>query len=143
MRGRGYRRKTLTLRATLGYVGRMVAFRIYRRWHRSQSWVVCNRYFYDNLAHFELDTPGARRYAAMLNRWMPKPDLAILLLASPATIAERRPLYAAEYLDNVRRAYDHIAVKFPELVVLNSDQGQGALEALERVVRELAGGNRG
>lgn len=135
IRGRGYRRKTLTLAATVGYLGRMAAFRLYRRRHRSSSWVICNRYFYDNLAHFELDTRWARRYVALLRQCMPKPDLAILLVASPGTIAERRPQYTAEYLDRVGHAYREMRAVFPELVVLNSDHGHGALESLERLVR--------
>jgi len=136
-RGRGYRRKTLTLAATIGYLWRMAAFRVYRRRQTSSPCVICNRYFYDNLAHFELNTPRARRYISLLCRWMPKPDLAILLVASPTTIAERRPQYTAEYLDNVGRAYRDIAAMFPELVVLNTDHGQGALESLEQLVRGL------
>jgi len=134
-RGRGYRRKPLTLGITAGYLGRMAAFRVYRHWRQRDGWTICNRYFYDNLAHFELEAPRARKYLAVLRRFMPRPDLAILFVASPAVIAERRPQYSAEYLEQVGDAYKSLIKRFPELVVLNSDPG-GDERALERLVAD-------
>src|SRR5690349_18283964 len=57
VRGRGYKLRRLTFGATAGYLARMAAFRIYRRWRQPSGWTVCNRYFYDSLAHFQLDDP--------------------------------------------------------------------------------------
>jgi hypothetical protein len=136
-RGRGYRRKPLTLSATVGYVGRIMAFRAYRRLHRTPGWAICNRYFYDSLAHFEFDAPGARRYMAMLKRLMPRPDLAILFVASPDVIAGRRPLYTPEYLQQVGAAYRTLAAQFPELVLVNTDPGHGGHEFVERLIGDL------
>jgi hypothetical protein len=134
VRGRGYRRKPLTLSATAGYLWRMAAFRVYRRWRQPAGWTICNRYFYDNLAHFELDAPKARTYLALLQRFMPKPDLAILFVASPAVIAERRPMYSTDYLEPLWQAYSSLAAKFPELVVVNTDPGQEGQEAVDRLI---------
>ena len=139
VRGRGYRRKRLTLGVTAGYLARMAAFRVYRRWRQADGWTICNRYFYDNLAHFDLDAPGARTYLAVLRRFMPRPDLAILFVASPAVIAERRPMYSAEYLEPLWQAYHSLTANFPELVVVNSDPGKDGQETVDRLVTGLLG----
>ena len=141
-RGVRYKRKSLTLWATVGYIGRMVAFRAYRRLHGSPGWAVCNRYFYDNLAHFELGSPAARRHLALLRRCMPRPDLALLFVASPATIAARRPQYAHDYLDRVWDAYRDVAAQFPELVVLSSEPDQATLESVELLIARLVSSAR-
>jgi len=135
VRGRGYSRKKLDLKTTVGYVARMVAFRVYRRWPGHAAWAVCNRYFYDNLAHFDFDAPAARFYAAVLRLCMPRPDLAVLLVASPSTIAARRPQYAEDYLTRVGDAYRQVARMFPELVVLHSEPGADTSERLDQLVR--------
>ena len=137
VRGKGYKRKPLTFSATTGYIGRMAAFRIYRWWRQPAGWTICNRYFYDNLAHFELDAPAARKYVALLQRVMPRPDLAILFVASPAVIAERRPMYSVEYLEPLGRAYSSVIARFPELVVVSSDPGAEGHETVGRLITSL------
>jgi thymidylate kinase len=137
VRGRGYKRRPLTLGATAGYLGRMAAFRIYRRWRQPAGWTLCNRYFYDSLTHFDLDVPEARKYLSALRWFMPRPDLALLFVASPAVIAERRPLYTAEYLEQVGQAYSRLTATFPELVVVNSDPDQQGHADVDRLVEEF------
>lgn len=51
IRWSGYRRKRLTAGVTLVWVARIVAFRIYRLFWRSNRVYVLNRYFYDLLVH--------------------------------------------------------------------------------------------
>lgn len=136
VRGRGYKRRRLTLSATAGFLGRMVSFRIYRRLRQPAGWTVCNRYFYDSLAHFELERPETRAYLSALRWFMPRADLALLFVASPAVIAERRPLYATEYVDEAWRAYSGLATIFPELVVVSSDPGDDGHAMVERLAAE-------
>ena len=136
VRGRGYRRKRLTFGATAAYLWRMAAFRVYRLWRHPDGWTICNRYFYDNLAHYELDTPGAGTYLTVLRRFMPRPDLAIVFVASPAVIAERRPQYSAEYLNQVGQSYSSVIARFPELVVVNTDPGGDSHQIVDRLITE-------
>jgi hypothetical protein len=139
VRGRRYRRKRLTLAVTAGYIGRMIAFRAYCRWRQATGWTICNRYFYDNLAHYELNAPQARKYLTILRRFMPRPELAIVFVASPAVIAKRRPVYSTEYLEQVGRSYQSLIAEFSELVVLNSDPGGNAHEVVARLIAERLG----
>ena len=117
----------------------MAAFAFYRRLPRREAYAIANRYFYDNLVHYELDTPRARFYAALLARYMPRPDVAILLLASHETIAARRPNYSRDYVDAVERAYRELPSRFPQLVVIASDTGQPTLQRAQAVLHERLG----
>ena len=130
----GYRRKRLTAGVTLGYVLRILAFRWFRR-RRLLGFHIANRYFYDNFVHYRLDTPMERLYAGLLQRLMPVPDIPILLVASPETIAERRPNYSPEYLAAVEKAYAALRSRFPELVEISTDPGASTLDRLEEVLR--------
>lgn len=131
-----YRRRPLTARVALGYVVRILAFRLFRRWRGSQEVQVSNRYFYDSFVHYELKTPAERLYATLLQRLVPAPDLAILLMASPETITARRPQYAREYLSSVGQAYRNLRLRFPQLIEISTDPDQPTVEHLEALVRE-------
>ena len=134
-RGEGYRARILTSATSLGYVVRTVAFRIYRRWPPTASWVVSNRYFYDSFAHFDLSQGHGRLYARILRRLVPTPDLAFLMVASPETVAERRPQYSLDYIVRVEAAYRSLRELFPELIEINSEIDGHALERIEAAVR--------
>ena len=140
-RGGGYRSRPLTAFRTLGYVVRMLAFRVFHRWPRSARWAVSNRYFYDSVAHYDIDGPVGRLYATLLRRLMVKPDLAFLMVASRETLLDRRPQYSIDYIANVDRGYRGLRVTFPELIEINSEQNAGALDRMEAVVRELLAPN--
>ena len=138
-RGRGYRRRRLTATLTVGYLVRMAAFVAYRWWSRRERVVVVNRFFYDNLVHYELNSVRERLYAGVLTRIMPRPDVAILLLAEPSTIAARRPTYSSEYVACVQRAYRELRVRFPEVIEVRSDAGEPTLARVDAVLQESLG----
>ena len=135
LRGEGYRARVLTHATALGYIVRTVAFRIYRRWPATASWAVSNRYFYDSFAHFDLSQGHGRLYARIFRRVLPKPDLAFLMVASPETLAERRPQYSVDYIIRVEAAYRRLPELFPDLIEINSEMDSGALERIEGAVR--------
>lgn len=130
-RWRGYRPRALTLRELIGYVARILAFRLYRSWGANKRVQVFNRYFYDNLVHYAMATRRERIYARILDWLLPRPDVAFLLLAAPETIEARRSQYAAEYLFHVAEAYDKLRRRFPELVPISTDPGESTLERVE------------
>ena len=139
LRGEGYRARALTSATTFGYLVRSVAFRIYRRWPPTSSWAVSNRYFYDSFAHFDLSQGRGEMYARWFRRMVPKPDLAFLMVASPETVAERRPQYSVDYIVRVEAAYRRLRTLFPELIEINSDIDGHSLEQVEQAVREHLG----
>ena len=128
VRWAGYRRRRLTPWRTLGYIGRIAAFRIFRLRYRSRA-IVLNRYFYDSLVHYRLQSRGERMMAALLAGLIPRPDVAILMTASLDTIRTRRPEYSAEYLASVHDGYNELKVRFPDLIDISSDGAQGSAAA--------------
>ena len=130
--------------AALGYLGRAIAFRAFRRMSRDGDIDVCDRYFYDNLAHYEFRSSLERFYERLLRMIMPTPDLAVVVLASADTLAMRRPEYSSEYLVTASRAFTELRQRWPELVEINTDPSQHLPERLEAVVSNcLAGRHRG
>ena len=135
-RGRGYTRRRLTAALAMGYIARAVSFRVYRLSHRGPR--VCNRYFFDNFSHFELESRRERLWLGLLRVLLPRPDLAILLVASADTIARRRPNYSSDYVAQVHAAYAELPNLFPELEVLSTDE-PGALNRLDALVKARVG----
>jgi thymidylate kinase len=123
LRWPNYRRRRLTARAALVYLARVLAFTLYRVSWKADDWYICNRYFFDSLAHFELSTRSEHAWLRFLRRLIPRPDLAVLAVASPDEIARRRPQYSAEYLTQVGQAYASIQAWFPNLVEVRTDSG--------------------
>ena len=139
-RGVGHQSRPLTGFRVLGYLVRIFAFRVFRRWPPVATAAITDRYFYDSLAHYDLSTRRGRFYTAILRRMMPKPDLAFLMVASPQTVAVRRPQYTADYLGNVSLGYDRVFEMFPELIEISSEPQHKALEQIGLIVQETLSG---
>jgi hypothetical protein len=134
----GYRRKRLTVRAAVAYAVRTLAFRLYRLTQNRRTVYVCNRYFYDSFVHYSLTSTRERMYAYVLQHLIPAPDLAILMVASPQTIGQRRPHYSKEYVTSVWDAYSNIATRFPELMTISTDPGEAGADRLAELVRTIS-----
>jgi thymidylate kinase len=134
MRGYGYRRRKLTLSRALVYMARAIIFRVFRLRSDSQTCLVVNRYFYDNLAHYQLTTRIERIYISLLRLVIPAPDLPLVLVASLEATAERRPNYEHAYLGEVWAGYENLRQYFPELIVISSDSRIGMEESLARAL---------
>jgi thymidylate kinase len=122
IRWSGYTRKRLGIAAVAVFVARIVAFQVYRRtvWKAAECNVL-NRYFYDSLSHYQPRSALERMYYRAVLALIPRPDLAILVTASPATIAARRPAYAKAYIDLVGESYRHLASQVHDLVELSTE----------------------
>ena len=117
-----YRPRSLSAAKAIGYLGRILLFRVYlARNADSADVIVTNRYFYDNLAHFTLSTWRERAYARALRAFMPVPDVGLLLVASPDTIRDRRPAYSSHYVEHVGEGYRRLPGLFPELMTVHTD----------------------
>lgn len=70
---------------------------------------IFDRYIYDELANLPLERPLIRRYAQVLLKIGPKPDLAFLLNADPVDARTRKPEYPAEFLKRNRASFLELA----------------------------------
>lgn len=121
LHGVGYRRSRLTLARALVYATRALLFREFPFLSSSDTFLVVNRYFYDNLAHYRLTTRLERVYLAILKRLIRAPDLPFVLIASERSIAERRPQYSDAYVNELSAGYRNLLQYFPELIVVHTD----------------------
>jgi thymidylate kinase len=71
--------------------------------------IVCDRYLYDELANLNLQNPVERRYATLLARVVPRPDVAFLMDADPVQARSRKPEYPLRFLRLNRAAYLDLA----------------------------------
>jgi len=116
-------KQTLGVRHFLGYALRMLNFKMLLRWKLKNTIAICDRYFYDNFAHYKLQSPVEVFLFGLLVRMMPKPDLAFLCKANSETIIKRRNYkYAPDYLEATTKSYGTLKTKFPDLLELDSDQ---------------------
>ena len=135
-RSQVYKQQPLTFTRALGYATRIIAFQVYRRLPGAPRVAVTNRYFYDNLVHYTQDSKASRLYGRVLARIIPKPALGFLLVASPATLAERRPGYSLDYIRGADAAYRRLGARVPELVILSSEPGEQTLQRVETAVQK-------
>jgi thymidylate kinase len=135
-RGAGFRPRRLSAPLAVGYALRILAFRL-SRIGRAAGCVVLDRYFYDNLIHYELEANAARVYVSVLRRLMPRPDLALLLEASNETLAGRRSNYTRTYVEVANRQYRGLPAHFPHLVIIRTDTGSSTREQLHDALRPV------
>jgi thymidylate kinase len=76
---------------------------------RAVDVIVCDRYLYDELVNLNLRNPVERRYAGLLARVVPRPDVAFLLDADPVQARSRKPEYPLRFLRLNRAAYLDLA----------------------------------
>lgn len=67
--------------------------------------VIFDRFLYDELANLDLGNPGARAYARLLLRLVPRSDVAFLLDADPVQARARKPEYPLDFIRGNRAAY--------------------------------------
>jgi len=126
----------LTLARTLGYLWRILIFRIFAAVCLRQKIIIIDRFYYDSLAHYSLAGYRERFYLTLLKKALPVPNLAMMLLARPQTILRRRPNYDGEYIHRLYRRYQQVAREFPHVIVLRTDSLQNLTAIILQHVRQ-------
>ncbi|MEK7728608.1 MAG: hypothetical protein AAB354_09355 [candidate division KSB1 bacterium] len=129
--------KRLTFAIFLGYLGRIVLFRLFVALHHRRHLLVVNRYFYDSFTHFRLVTVREQKLLHWLLKAAPQPELAILLVLKPETSHRRRPAYALEELQ--RLSENTLALKnyAPNLRVVITDVISAVDRQVEKELRTI------
>ena len=71
--------------------------------------VIIDRYIYDELANLPLSRPWTRRFVDLVQRLVPKPDVAYLLDADPEAARRRKPEYPVDFMRECRKSYFQLA----------------------------------
>jgi thymidylate kinase len=134
-RWHGYRRRRLSPRVAAGHAFRTLLFRArLRRW-APDTVLVFDRYFYDSLVHFELESAGWPLH--LLLRAIPAPTISAFLLIKETTILERRPRYSKEYAQQISAGYEALAERFPRAVVARTDDFQAVPDLASAIVARI------
>jgi thymidylate kinase len=71
--------------------------------------IILDRFIYDELSNLNLANPLSRAFVRLVHAFVPRPDIAYLLDADPASAYERKPEYPVEFMQKCRRAYFELA----------------------------------
>lgn len=71
--------------------------------------IIMDRYIYDEFVNLPLRNPFSRIYVRAISRFVPKPELALLLDADPDAARARKPEYPVEFMKEARHAYFCVA----------------------------------
>ena len=72
--------------------------------------LIMDRYIYDELANLPLQNSASRSFARWLGtKFVPQPDLALLLDADPEAAHKRKPEYPVDFMQECRRWYHRLA----------------------------------
>ena len=79
--------------------------------------LILDRYFYDELPNLPLRNAWVRRYARLLLRIIPRPDIAFLLDADPRIAVSRKPEYPLDFVRQNREAYLNVGAMTDMMVL--------------------------
>jgi thymidylate kinase len=126
----------LTLVRFAGYLVRMLNFHLLKQIKLRNRVAICDRYFYDNLAHYHLKNRRERFYFKILRKAMPKPDICFMLMAEPETILQRRGHYESNYIYTLSENYKKMAGAFSNLIVVKTDETKEIGSSITRHIRD-------
>lgn len=126
----------LTLMRTIGYLWRIMLFRIFMVIRLRRKIIIVDRFYFDSLVHYSLTAPSERFYFRLIKTALPVPQLALLLIAQPQTILYRRPNYDSVYVQQLYHNYQQMAQRFPHLTVLQTDNLNNVSANILQYVRQ-------
>ena len=129
----------LTLVRCLGYAWRMVVFRTFVALKLRDTIAICDRYFYDSFVHYHLTGRREKAYFGFLKRIMPKPDLALMLVAQADHIIARRQHYEPAYLQMLSANYNKLLREFPNLTIVRTDEFDDLDQNIANCLRSAMG----
>jgi thymidylate kinase len=95
---------------------------------RSEAEVVLfDRYIYDELANLPLRQTFARIFAQLVLKFVPSPDLALVIDADPVAAEARKPEYPLDFVRQNREAYLDVARLSGRITVIEP----GSIEAMK------------
>lgn len=131
---------SLTFALFAGYVARMLNFRLFRHVKLRDRIAICDRYFYDNLVHYRLESRVELLYFRILCKVMPRPDLGLMTTAAPEIIIRRRGHYEPNYIYRLHEKYQRISEVFCDLRLVKTDDTEQATDVLASLLRERLNG---
>ncbi len=100
------------------------------------DFVVFDRYIYDELANLPLQYAVVRLYVRLLLKFIPRPDLALLLDADPEAATFRKPEYPLEFVRKNRNNYLRFSRILRDLSLVPALPVEQTTETIKELVSE-------
>lgn len=98
--------------------------------------IILDRYIYDELSNLNLKNPFSRTFVRMVQKIVPKPDLAYLLDADPVAAHARKPEYPVDFMKLCRQAYFDLAAVLGNITVIPALDLPEAIEAVLKTAEQ-------
>ncbi len=125
--------RELKIAHVLVYIIRAIVFRCYYFFFLRHSITVIDRYFYDNLAQFQIKKKSEKFYFLILKMLIPQPDLAIALNVDNEIIKIRRPHRSTQHITLLNENYQNVYQQFSNFCMIYSDD----IAVMKKDVAEL------
>ena len=118
--------------------------KVWRLAGSSADFVIFDRYIYDELANLPMHRLAVRIYIRFLLRFVPAPDLAIVLDADPDAANARKPEYPLEFAKRNREAYLRLSRFVDDITVFPPAPVEQTAAAIRTAVSDkcLRSGNK-
>jgi thymidylate kinase len=102
-------------------------FKFLRVTRGPSDFVIFDRYIYDELANFSIESSFMRLYVKSILKLSPSPDIAFLVDADPEAAFQRKPEYPLEFVRKNRDQYHRLSMFIPVMKVV----GPGPMEEIK------------
>jgi len=100
---------------------------------RGYDAVLCDRYIYDKLVCLAKPTGW---FAKILTAMVPRPDVAILLVADPSAAEKRKPEHELDYFETKAQAYHDVQEAIPGLTAIESATIEDTQQKIQSLILE-------
>jgi thymidylate kinase len=110
-----------------------------RMMRSSTSFVIFDRYIYDELANLPLERASVRLYVRVLQRLLPRPDIAFLIDADPSAAVVRKPEYPLKFVRRNRENYLTLSRIVGRMTIIPALSLVQAIALMKRHIAEKIG----
>jgi thymidylate kinase len=101
--------------------------------------IIMDRYIYDQLANLPLGNPLSRSFVRMVDKLVPRPDVAYLLDTDVEAARARKPEYPIDFMRDARRAYLRLAQLVRGISIVPALELADARRAVQQIFDDRIG----
>jgi thymidylate kinase len=101
--------------------------------------IIMDRYIYDQLANLPLGNPLSRSFVRMVDKLVPRPDVAYLLDTDVEAARARKPEYPIDFMRDARRAYLRLAELVRGISIVPALELADARRAVQQIFDDRIG----
>lgn len=99
---------------------------------QQQDVVIFDRYIYDELANLQLKRRLARKYAGLVLRVAPPPDIAYIIDVDPAAAHARKPEYPLDFVRTNRESFLSLRTMVKDAILIATPSLSAAREKIQQ-----------